>query len=57
MLRIHRQRACVCSFSHDTACYGALAQHDAGIQAIPLDTIIGSVGRSHELHPDSTSRD
>jgi hypothetical protein len=35
---------------------GALAQHYAGISAIPLKAVIGSVGRAGELRPNFTSR-
>ena len=57
MLNIHRHQDGIRSFAHDTACYGALAQHDAGIRTIPLNAIVGSVGRSHELRPNFTSRE
>lgn len=40
------------SFSSDTAEYGAMAQHYAGAHEIPVDAIVGSVGRSRELRSD-----
>lgn len=39
-------------FATDSAQYSALAQHDAGFHVIPVEAIVGSVGRSHELNSD-----
>ena len=40
------------SFYCDTLDAGGLAQHAAGVRTIPIDQIVGSVGRAHELRPD-----
>lgn len=39
------------SFAEDTAGLGGLAASYRGVHAIPVDRIVGSVGRAHELQP------
>lgn len=48
-LRHHRP---VRSFAYDSAVFGSLARHPAGVRSIPVDAIVGSVGRDRELRAD-----
>jgi hypothetical protein len=49
MMRWLTDKKRVRSFTCDAAQNGSWAQHYAGIHDIPVDAIVGSVGRSHEL--------
>ena len=40
------------SCAEDTAGMGGLAASSRGVQAIPVEQIVGSVGRAHELRPN-----
>ena len=40
------------SFAEDTAGHAGLCASYRGVQAIPVDRIVGSVGRAHELRPN-----
>lgn len=40
------------SFDEDTAGLGGLASSYGGIQAVPVDQIVGTVGRADELQPN-----
>lgn len=42
----------VCSFEEDARHYGPLNRRPLGLRQIPLDRIVGSVGRARELGPD-----
>jgi hypothetical protein len=43
------ERTRLSSFADVIAGLGATARHDLGLQAVELDTIVGSVGRVHEF--------
>jgi hypothetical protein len=48
----HRPPPTVRSFEEDARHYGPLNRRPLGIRAVPLDRIVGSVGRARELGPD-----
>lgn len=50
---IHRSR--VRSFGADAAAYGPLASRALGARAVPVEQIVGSMGRAHELRSDFLS--
>jgi len=45
------------SFAEAAERFGPLVQRPLGLRTIPLDRIVGSVGRAHELGPDFVPRD
>lgn len=49
--RIVRRKR-VRSLADDVAIYGPISRHDAGVRAIPVACVVGSVGRAHELRAD-----
>jgi hypothetical protein len=46
---ICREQTRLWSFAEVLSGLGATARHDLGLQAVDLDTIVGSVGRTHEF--------
>lgn len=51
-MRWLRRRREIRSFDEDTSGLGPLARCSRGVQAIPIERIVGSVGRAHELRAD-----
>jgi hypothetical protein len=54
---VRRQSGTVKSFTHELQQVGGLTSRtDAGLQVVPTEQVVGSVGRWQELRPDFTFR-
>jgi hypothetical protein len=52
MIALKKQPGPVRSFETDLQGYAGVASHYAGSQTVPVERIVGSVGRAHELRSD-----